>query len=180
MKLLIIPTLLLLCTACGRPAPEKEVHRILSERTMTLATAESCTGGMLATRFTALPGASVYYKGGIVAYSHSAKRDLLGVDCRTIGLHGVVSEAVVREMAEGARKTLNADYAIATTGIAGPTGGTPQTPVGTVWIAVATPEHTVSICFSGGSSRSEVIGLASDAALGLLLGELNEVPAAGQ
>lgn len=174
MKFLIIPTLLLLCVSCGRPTPEKEIHRILSERTMTLATAESCTGGMLATLFTAMPGASVYYKGGIVAYSHSAKRELLGVDCRTIGLHGVVSEAVVREMAEGARKTLNADYSIATTGIAGPTGGTPQTPVGTVWIAVATPEQTMSICFSGGKNRGEVIRNASDAALELLLSELKK------
>lgn len=172
MKYLFTPLLFLICSACTHLSPEKEVHRILSERTMTLATAESCTGGMLAARITAMPGASVYYKGGIVAYSHSAKRELLGVDCRTIGLHGVVSEAVVREMAEGARKALNADYAVATTGIAGPTGGTPQTPVGTVWIAVATPQHTVSICFSGGKSRSEVNELAADAALGLLLDEL--------
>lgn len=172
MKPLSILLLLLLCIGCSDPAPETEVHRILSERTMTLATAESCTGGMLATRFTAMPGASVYYKGGIVAYSHSAKREVLGVDCRTIGLHGVVSEAVVREMAEGARKSLNADYAIATTGIAGPTGGTPQTPVGTVWIAVATPEHTVSIRFFGGSNRKEVIDFASTAGIELLLREL--------
>lgn len=172
MKSLILIASLFVFASCSRYAPETEVHRILSERTMTLATAESCTGGMLAVRFTAIPGASVYYKGGIVAYSHSSKRELLGVDCGIIGLHGVVSEEVAREMAEGARKALEADYAIATTGIAGPTGGTPQTPVGTVWIAVATPEHTVSMRFSGGKTRKEVIDLASTAAIEMLLNEL--------
>lgn len=172
MNKLLLFTCIALCTACNRPAPEEEVHRILTERTMTLATAESCTGGRLSARFTAMPGASAYFLGGVIAYSHELKRNLLYVDAATIGLHGVVSEAVVRQMAEGARRATGADYAIATTGIAGPTGGTPETPVGTVWIAVATPECTVSERFYGGSGRLDVIDRASTAAIDLLMTQL--------
>lgn len=174
MKYLTITALLLLflCAACQRQAPEKEVHRILIERQVTLAIAESCTGGNLTARFTALPGASAYLKGGIVAYSHELKRNLLGIDSQTIGMYGVVSEEVARSMAEGARKTMGADYAIATTGIAGPSGGTPETPVGTVWIAVATPQQTISTRFFGGKTRNEVIIQSSTAAIKLLYKEL--------
>lgn len=164
--------LLFLCVACQRQAPEKEVHRILIERQVTLAIAESCTGGNLTARFTALPGASAYLKGGIVAYSHELKRNLLGIDSQIIGMYGVANEEVARNMAEGARKTMGADYAIATTGIAGPSGGTPKTPVGTVWIAVATPLQTVSKRFFGGKTRSEVITQSSTAAIDLLHTEL--------
>ena len=122
------------------------VHRILTERRQTLATAESCTGGVIASRFTAMPGASAYFLCGVVSYSNEAKIRVLGVDADTIARYGAVSEQVARQMAEGARRVAGADYAIATTGIAGPTGGSAEKPVGTVWIAVATPAGTVAQC----------------------------------
>ena len=110
----------------------------------TLATAESCTGGTIASRLTALAGASAYYKGGIVAYSNEVKECALGVQHTTLAAHGAVSEETVREMVEGVRSRLDSDYAIATTGIAGPTGGTPDKPVGTVWVAVCSRTATVT------------------------------------
>ncbi len=115
------------------------VHRTLVERGRTLAVAESCTGGTIAARFTAMPGASAYFRCGVVAYSNEAKRDLLGVDAEALARYGAVSEQVARQMAEGVRRVAGADYAVATTGIAGPAGGSPEKPVGTVWIAMATP-----------------------------------------
>lgn len=118
------------------------VHRMLCERGLTLATAESCTGGAIASRLTAQAGASAYFKGGVVAYSNAVKESALGVRHATLEAHGAVSEATVREMAEGARQRLGADYALATTGVAGPDGGTPEKPVGTVWIACAGRQGT--------------------------------------
>ena len=130
------------------------VHRILTERRQTLATAESCTGGVIASRFTAMPGASAYFLCGVVSYSNEAKIRVLGVDADTIARYGAVSEQVARQMAEGARRVAGADYAIATTGIAGPTGGSAEKPVGTVWIAVATPAGTVAQCRQCGTDLS--------------------------
>ena len=118
------------------------VVRLLTERKQTLALAESCTGGYVANRITDVPGASAVLLAGLVTYSNEAKQNLLGVRAETLARHGAVSEPTVREMAEGARKRMNADYAIAITGIAGPGGGTPEKPVGTVFIALATPKHT--------------------------------------
>lgn len=108
-------------TACSSHAPEKRVHRILTDRIQTLAVAESCTGGTIAARFTALPGASAYFKCGVVAYSLDAKQEILQISCDTIARYGAVSEQVVRQMAEGVRRASNSHYAVATTGIAGPT-----------------------------------------------------------
>ncbi|EEF60826.1 competence/damage-inducible protein CinA [Pedosphaera parvula Ellin514] len=121
------------------------IVRLLTERKQTIVTAESCTGGFIANRLTDVSGASAVFLGGVVTYSNEAKQNLLGVKAETLATHGAVSEPVVREMAEGARKRLGADFAIATTGIAGPTGGTPTKPVGTVFIALATPSHTFVI-----------------------------------
>lgn len=149
------------------------VHGILTERKQTLATAESCTGGTIAARFTALPGASAYFRCGVVAYSNEAKADILGVRAEDIARYGAVSEQVARQMAEGARRVAGADYAIATTGIAGPTGGTDEKPVGTVWIAVATPERTVAQLRQCGSDRRQIIDRASAFAIGLLRDCLN-------
>ena len=119
----------------------------------TLATAESCTGGALASQLTAMAGASEYYRGGVVAYSNEVKECALGVSHQTLLDHGAVSEETVRQMAEGARSRLGSDYAVATTGIAGPGGGTPQKPVGTVWIAVASRQQTVARLLHFGDRR---------------------------
>ena len=127
--------------------------RLLKQHGMTIATAESCTGGRLAAALNTLSGSSSYYMGSVIAYDNSIKTNLLGVSQTTIETDGAVSEACVLQMAEGVRQLLHTDYAIATSGIAGPTGGTPDKPVGTVWIAWATPISTEAQCFHFGSSR---------------------------
>lgn len=118
------------------------VIRLLTERKKTLVLAESCTGGYVANRVTDVPGSSAVFLCGLVTYSNEAKQKLLGVRAETLAEHGAVSEATAREMAQGARTRYGADYAIAVTGIAGPTGGTEAKPVGTVFIALATARHT--------------------------------------
>ena len=148
------------------------VHEIMRERGLTLATAESCTGGTIASLFTAMAGASAYFLGGVVAYANEVKRDVLGVNYDDIMTHGAVSETVARQMAEGVRRTTGADYAIATTGIAGPTGGSEAKPVGTVWMAVATPTHTVAVMRNSGLDRGQIISRASAYAIELLYKEL--------
>jgi nicotinamide-nucleotide amidase len=122
---------------------ETVVVRLLTERKKTLAMAESCTGGCIAHRVTNVPGASAVFPGGWVVYSNKSKRKFLGVRAETLAAHGAVSEAVAREMAEGARLQLGADFAIAVTGIAGPGGGTKEKPVGTVFIGLAGEFGTV-------------------------------------
>lgn len=135
----------------------------------TLATAESCTGGTIASKLAALPGASQYFKGGVVAYSNEVKECALGVRHATLEAHGAVSEETVREMAEGARRRLGADFAIATTGIAGPTGGSDEKPVGTVWIAVASADETVAVRKQFGSDRLRTIERTANEAYSLLI-----------
>ena len=131
------------------------VHKTLTERGLTLATAESCTGGNIARLLTAQAGASAYFKGGVVAYSNEVKESALGVKHSTLAAHGAVSEATVREMAEGVRQRLGADLAIATTGVAGPDGGTKEKPVGTVWIAVADANGTEAKLLQFGANRRQ-------------------------
>jgi nicotinamide-nucleotide amidase len=116
---------------------EEVVVKLLTERKQTLAVAESCTGGFLAHRITNVPGASAVFLAGYVTYANGAKEGMLGVDPRLIPAHGAVSENVARAMAEGARQQANATFALATTGIAGPGGGTEEKPVGTVFVALA-------------------------------------------
>lgn len=118
---------------------EKRIGELLLELGLTLATAESCTGGLLAHRITNVPGSSAYFLGGVVAYAYEAKEILLGVRHETLQTYGAVSEETAREMAQGARQRMGADVAVAITGIAGPTGGTPQKPVGLVYIALSAP-----------------------------------------
>jgi nicotinamide-nucleotide amidase len=123
---------------------ESTLVRQLTGRRQTLAVAESCTGGFISHRITNVPGASAVLLAGLVTYSNEAKQHFLGVRGATLSEHGAVSEATAREMAEGARIRNNADYAISVTGIAGPGGGTADKPVGTVWMALAAPDGTVS------------------------------------
>jgi len=122
---------------------EAVVLRLLTERQQTLALAESCTGGFIAHRLTNLPGASAVLLAGLVTYANAAKEKFLGVRPESLQAYGAVSATVAREMAEGARRQTGADYALAVTGIAGPGGGTPEKPVGTVFLALATPTETV-------------------------------------
>ena len=127
--------------------------RLLKQQGKTIATAESCTGGRLAAALNAQSGASAYYMGSVVAYDNSIKEQVLGVRHDTLLQHGAVSEPTVCQMAEGVRTLMHTDYAIATSGIAGPTGGTIDKPVGTVWIAWATPTGTDAKCFHFGAAR---------------------------
>ena len=132
---------------------EAILGELLKQKNATIATAESCTGGRLAAALNALPGSSSYYLGSVVAYANDVKQQVLGVEQDTLAKHGAVSEQTVREMAEGVRCLMHTDYAIATSGIAGPDGGTEDKPVGTVWIAWATPEGTVAERFQFGVAR---------------------------
>lgn len=135
----------------------------------TMATAESCTGGNIAHVLTAVAGASDVVRGGIVAYANGVKSAVLGVDAAVIESCGAVSEPVVRAMAEGARRVCGADYAVATSGIAGPGGGTPAKPVGTVWIAASGPAVTEAKVFNVPGDRAAVIEGATARALNMLL-----------
>lgn len=126
---------------------------LLKQRQQTIATAESCTGGRLAAMLNAQSGSSAFYMGSVVAYANDVKEQVLGVQHDTLQKYGAVSEQTVREMANSVRTLMHTDYAIATSGIAGPTGGTEDKPVGTVWIAWATPDGTSAECFHFGVAR---------------------------
>lgn len=132
---------------------EEVIGRLLHKRGQTLATAESCTGGAIAARITRIAGSSLYFRGSIVAYANDVKEQRLGVAAESLKNHGAVSQQVVEQMARGAREAIHTDYAIATSGVAGPEGGRDEKPVGTIWIAVATPEKTVSQKFQFGKDR---------------------------
>lgn len=154
---------------------ETILGNLLKERQQTIATAESCTGGRLAAALNAQSGASAYYMGSVVAYDNTIKEQVLGVKHDTLEKYGAVSEQTVCEMAEGARALMQTDYAIATSGIAGPTGGTPDKPVGTVWIAWATPDGTTAECYHFGVAREreQITQRAVTAALVELIKSLN-------
>ena len=147
----------------------KEISEKFWKENLTLATAESCTAGSIASVITAIPGSSRFYKGGIIAYSNEVKTDLLGVNPDILEKNGAVCEEVVIEMAKGAMKSMNADCAVATSGIAGPTGGTPDKPVGTVWIAAAMGDKVLTMKASGDEGRNKNIEHATLNALQLLL-----------
>lgn len=151
------------------------VHRVselLSRRGLRLATAESCTGGMVAARFTDREGASRFFELGLVTYSDGAKQELLGVRPTTLAAHGAVSEAVVGEMLEGALR--HGDAALAITGIAGPGGGTPEKPVGTVWIGAGVGPARELRRFHFPGDRARVREASVSAALELLESLLEE------
>lgn len=148
---------------------EKLIGRVLKERGLTFSTAESCTGGHIASLITSVPGSSEYYLGSVVAYQNDIKEQILGVSKKSLIENGAVSRQVVEEMAKGIRSKTNSDYAVATSGIAGPTGGTEEKPVGTVWIAVASRENVLSQMYVFGREREINIKRSSATALNMLL-----------
>jgi PncC family amidohydrolase len=148
---------------------EEEVGRLLKERGETLAIAESLTGGMVASKVTDVPGSSVYFVEGVVAYANESKMSRLGVQEQTLIDHGAVSEEVAREMAEGVRRTLGATWGISTTGIAGPTGDTEEKPLGLVYMAVSGPKGTLIQRNVFPGDRLAVKAASVNAVLSLLL-----------
>jgi PncC family amidohydrolase len=153
---------------------ETRIGRHLQERGITIALAESCTGGLISDRITDVPGSSRYFLGSIVAYAYPAKADLLGVSWETLHSHGAVSREVVLEMAGGARNALKADLAASVSGIAGPDGGTPDKPVGTVWIALAASNGAWTRGFQFSGTRREIKLLSAEAVLQLVMDYLEE------
>jgi len=142
--------------ASGNDSMEAVVGRMLKKRGMTLSVAESCTGGLIGNRLTNVPGSSDYFQGGVVVYSNQSKVDLLSVPAEMIERWGAVSDPVVRQMAEGVRERFKTDLGIAVTGIAGPEGGSPEKPVGTVYIGLAAEEKTVSRKYRFWGTRKQV------------------------
>lgn len=151
---------------------EELVHNILIDRGETLAVAESCTGGAIASKFTAQAGASAYFLCGVVSYSNESKSNVLGVQMSDIAQYGAVSEQVAKAMAQGARVISGANFAVSTTGIAGPTGGSAEKPVGTVWIGIATPTKSYAVLKNCGTDRSQIISRATAYAIAMLYDEI--------
>ncbi|HEY1007785.1 MAG TPA: competence/damage-inducible protein A [Sphingobacteriaceae bacterium] len=153
---------------------EEVILDFMKQRNLTLTLAESCTGGYLSHLFTQVPGASAVYLGGTVSYANELKQQILGVSEETLRVHGAVSEQTAIEMAQGALKNLGSDYAISVTGIAGPGGGTPDKPVGTVWMAAASVSKTVTRLYQFGNRRAQNIERSATSAMLLLLNLLKE------
>ncbi len=150
------------------------VFDLFKNKQLTLATAESCTGGNIAHQITSIAGSSAIFKGSVVAYANEIKMNILGVSSDVLESHGAVSQEVVEQMAEGAKKALNVDYAVATSGIAGPDGGSDEKPVGTVWIAVAGPLGITSSKYQFGQIRDRNIERATEMALVMLKKQLDK------
>ena len=148
---------------------EIQLGRLLQERGLKLVLAESCTGGLLGSRITDVPGSSEYFLGGVVAYAYEAKADLLEVSWDTLNTKGAVSRETVLEMARGVRNLMKADIAMSISGIAGPGGGTPEKPVGTTWIGLVASEGEWTRVFQFSGDREENKVSAVDAALSFLL-----------
>jgi nicotinamide-nucleotide amidase len=168
----------------GEETLESATGRILAERGVTLAVAESCTGGMIGELLTAVPGSSAYFKGGVVAYWNDAKAALLDVPEAVLAEHGAVSEPTARAMAEGVRRRFAADLGVATTGIAGPTGGSADKPVGLVYVALATAEGSqvreLRLAFDRERNRRLTAQIAIDWVRRHLLGAPLELPRLGR
>ena len=159
-------------------APELLLNRLLAERSgPTLATAESCTGGTVASRITSLSGSSAYFLGGVVSYSNAVKHDVLGVPQSVLDERGAVSPECAQAMAAGVRKLIGSDIAVSTTGIAGPEGGTTRKPVGLVYIGIATPTWLDAFEFRFEGDRARLIDQAAFQALTILLQAANQAVA---
>jgi nicotinamide-nucleotide amidase len=151
---------------------ENIVGSLLKERKQTISTAESCTGGYISHLITSIPGSSDYYVGSVITYSYEIKTLELNVNADLLNMKGAVSQEVVEQMASAVRKKFKTDYSIAVSGIAGPSGGTPEKPVGTVWIAIATPQRVFSKRFQFANNRLRNIQLTANAALNMLRKEI--------
>ncbi|PKP27402.1 MAG: damage-inducible protein CinA, partial [Bacteroidetes bacterium HGW-Bacteroidetes-22] len=152
----------------GTETLEGVIGKLLLSKKQTMATAESCTGGSIAQKITSVSGSSAYYKGSVVAYSNEIKQQVLNVDHESLAQNGAVSREVVEQMAQGACRVLNTNWAISVSGIAGPDGGTEEKPVGTVWIGVAGPDGVTSQKFLFGDNRERNNIRATIAALNML------------
>ncbi len=160
-----------------RTKPEVAIGELLAQRRLTLAVAESCTGGLICHRITNVPGSSRYLEGGVVAYSYAAKERILGVDHDTLYEHGAVSEETAREMADNVRRAFGTDIGLAVTGIAGPTGGLPGKPVGLVYIALSARGFTRCARYVWPHDREGNKAASAEAALQMLLEYLQGLPA---
>jgi len=149
--------------------PEERILELCIQKGWKLAVAESCTGGLIGARLTSVPGSSAYFSGGVIAYSNELKMGLLGVPMGLLESEGAVSGLVVEAMAMGVVGTAMADCSIAVTGVAGPDGGTPEKPVGTVWIGIALPTGTTSRMYRFNGNREEVREQTVTTALELFL-----------
>ncbi len=152
----------------------REISQLLWEREETLGTAESCTGGRIAEAIISVPGASKYFKGGIISYTNEIKTSLLGVDAQLLEEQTAVCEDVARAMVIGACNTLATDYAIAATGIAGPTGGTKEIPVGTIWIACGSRDNVRTLKVEEDHGRDINLAIATNKAMQMFLDFLKE------
>lgn len=147
----------------------REIQQYLYESGLTLGTAESCTGGRVAEAIISVPGASAYFKGGIISYTNDVKENVLGVDSRLLEEKTAVCEEVAIAMVKGALNTLNVDFAISTTGVAGPGGGTHDIPVGTIWIACGNKDNIVTMKLEEDYGRDINLAIATSKALQLFL-----------
>ena len=152
----------------------REISEILWETEKTVGTAESCTGGRIAEAIIAVPGASKYFKGGIISYIDEVKQNLLGVDPQVLEEKTAVCEEVAIAMVQGACKALNTDYAISATGFAGPTGGTKDIPVGTIWLACGSKDRVVTLKVEEDHGRDINLAIATNKAMELFLAFLKE------
>ena len=152
----------------------REISEILWDTERTVGTAESCTGGRIAEAIIAVPGASKYFKGGIISYVNEIKESLLGVDPQVLEEKTAVCEEVAMAMVKGACKTLNTNYAIAATGFAGPTGGTKDIPVGTIWLACGSLERVVTLKVEEDHGRDINLAIATNKAMEMFLSFLKE------
>ena len=147
----------------------REVSQLLWEMEKTVSTAESCTGGRIAEAIIAVPGASKYFKGGVISYVDEVKESLLGVSREMLEEKTAVCEEVAMQMVVGACKTLNTDFAIAATGVAGPTGGTKEIPVGTIWLACGSTERQVTMKVEEDHGRDINLAIATNKAMQMFL-----------
>jgi len=147
---------------------EITIGKILKSKGKTLATAESCTGGYIAHLITSVPGSSAYFNGSVISYANEVKQNVLGVSAETLTTVGAVSEETVTQMVKGIIEKINADFALATSGIMGPDGGTTEKPVGTVWIAAGNKEKTEALKLYFRFDRERNIEMTAQAALNLV------------